>query len=61
MDHAAPETADQPLFTAAEVREFDAEDVDADKNLCRMLSLFFLYTVIMMGLSTYVTFAFLLN
>ncbi len=63
MDHshapAATETADQPLFSAAEVREFDADDVEAGKNLCKMLSLFFFYTVIVMGLSTYVTYRFL--
>lgn len=60
MDHsaapAASETADQPLFTPAEIREFDADDVEAGKNLCKMLSLFFFYTVIVMGLSTYVTY-----
>jgi len=47
---------DAPLFTAAEVREFDADDVEAGKNLCKMLSLFFFYTVIVMGLSTYITY-----
>ncbi|MEX0585029.1 MAG: hypothetical protein WD176_00190 [Pirellulales bacterium] len=65
MDHshapAAVETADGPLFSAAEIREFDADDVEAGKNLCKMLSLFFFYTVIVMGLSTYVTYAFLVN
>ena len=59
--HAAPapatETSDQPLFTAAEIREFDADDVEAGKNLCKMLSLFFFYTVIVMGLSTYITYS----
>ncbi|MBL8851501.1 MAG: hypothetical protein JNG89_17590 [Planctomycetaceae bacterium] len=57
--HAAPsaEAGDQPLFTAAEIREFDADDVEAGKNLCKMLSLFFFYTVIVMGLSTYITYS----
>ena len=63
MDHstatAAPQSADEPLFTATELREFDADDVEAGKNLCKMLSLFFFYTVIVMGLSTYVMFRFL--
>ena len=56
--HAAPttEAVDQPLFTAAELREFDADDVEAGKNLCKMLSLFFFYTVIVMGLSTIITY-----
>jgi hypothetical protein len=63
MDHshaAAPaattDASAEPLFTAAEVREFDADDVEAGRNLCKMLSLFFFYTVIVMGLSTYITY-----
>ena len=65
MDHshapAASETADQPLFTPAEIRAFDADDVEAGKNLCKMLSLFFFYTVIVMGLSTYVTYTWVMD
>jgi hypothetical protein len=48
--------ADSALFTPAEIREFDADDVEAGKNICKMLSLFFFYTVIVMGLSTLVTY-----
>lgn len=55
---AAP---DQPLFTAAEIREFDADDVEAGKNLCKMLSMFFFYTVIVMGLSTYITYSWVMS
>lgn len=68
MDHntAAPHTeahaaSDAPLFSQAELREFDADDVEAGKNLCKMLSLFFFYTVIVMGLSTYVTYVWVMN
>jgi len=43
------------LFDPQELREFDADDVEAGRNICKMLSLFFFYTVIVMGLSTYVT------
>jgi hypothetical protein len=57
-DHA---TTDAPLFSPAELREFDADDVEAGKNLCKMLSLFFFYTVIVMGLSTYVTYVWVMN
>ena len=56
---AAAETDDQPLFSAAELREFDADDVEAGKNLCKMLSLFFVYTVIAMGAMTFITYYFL--
>jgi hypothetical protein len=52
---ATTDASVEPLFSPAEVREFDAEDVEAGKNICKMLSLFFFYTVIVMGLSTYVT------
>jgi len=66
MDHdpAAPQVeahADVPLFSQAELREFDADDVEAGKNICKMLSLFFFYTVIVMGLSTYVTYSWVMN
>ena len=58
-DHAtetahAPAAA-APLFDAAELKEFDRDDVEAGRNICKMLSLFFFYTVIVMGISTYVT------
>lgn len=43
-------------FGRAEIREFSHDDVEAGKNICKMLSLFFFYTVIVMGLSTYVTY-----
>ena len=65
-DTAAPlaeahPTTDAPLFSPAELREFDADDVEAGKNICKMLSLFFFYTVIVMGLSTYVTYTWVMN
>jgi hypothetical protein len=49
--------AAEPLFSPAEMRAFDSDDVEAGKNICKMLSLFFFYTVIVMGLSTLVTYA----
>jgi hypothetical protein len=45
-----------PLFQEAELKEFDRDDVEAGRNICKMLSLFFFYTVIVMGISTLVTF-----
>ncbi|MFV0446518.1 MAG: hypothetical protein ACK5Q5_23345 [Planctomycetaceae bacterium] len=50
----APDTM-EPLFDAAELKQFDNDDVEAGRNICKMLSLFFFYTVIVMGISTYVT------
>lgn len=45
-----------PLFEEDELKEFDRDDVEAGRNICKMLSLFFFYTVIVMGLSTLVTY-----
>lgn len=63
MDHpeTAVPTAEEPLFSPAELREFDADDVEAGKNICKMLALFFFYTVIVMGISVYATYAWLLD
>ena len=38
-----------PLFEDDELEQFDADDVQAGSALCKMLSLFFLYTVIAMA------------
>ena len=52
-DQTAPETdsTDAPPFTQAEIDQFDADDVEAGRAICKMLSLFFLYTVIAMTIS----------
>jgi hypothetical protein len=56
-DHSTPAAPieDTELFTASEIKEFDKDDVEAGRNICKMLSLFFFYTVIVMGISTLVT------
>ena len=55
-DEAGAATAvAEPPFTREELRQFDADDVEAGKNLCKMLSLFFFYTVLVMGLSAFIT------
>ena len=46
---------DAPLFDPAELKQFDSDDTEAGRNICKMLSLFFFYTVIVMGISTLVT------
>jgi hypothetical protein len=38
-----------PLFEDDELKQFDADDVQAGSAICKMLSLFFLYTVIAMA------------
>lgn len=58
-DHAtfdAPSTTETELhFSSQDLKGFDADDVEAGRNICKMLSLFFFYTVIVMGLSTLTT------
>jgi len=41
----------EPLFEQDELQQFDADDVTAGKALCKMLSLFFFYTVIVMAIA----------
>lgn len=43
--------ADEPLFEEDEIRQLDQDDVVAGRSLCKMLSLFFLYTVIVMAIA----------
>lgn len=42
-------------FEHDELANFDADDVTAGRALCKMLSLFFLYTVIVMAIAGYWT------
>jgi hypothetical protein len=39
-----------PLFEDDELKQFDEDDVNAGSALCKLLSLFFLYTVIAMAI-----------
>lgn len=55
-DHdAAPEP--QPLFDRAELKQFGADDVEAGQAICKMLSLFFFYTVLAMAAMTFITYS----
>jgi hypothetical protein len=53
--HESTAVTEEPLFDDAELREFDRADVEAGRGICKMLSLFFFYTVIVMAISTIVT------
>lgn len=55
MSEAAPEPAasaesEEPLFSSADVREFEAEDVAAGRAIGKMLSILFIYTLIAMSI-----------
>ena len=53
--HAHAEAPANP-FTPAEVRQFDEEDAEAGAAIGKMLSLFFLYTVVVMAGSAIATY-----
>jgi hypothetical protein len=53
-EHA--EAEGEHLFSREDLKQFGADDVEAGKNICKMLSLFFFYTVIVMALSTFITY-----
>lgn len=60
--HAAAGDVAQPesqgsLFEADELSQFDDDDVTAGRAICKMLSWFFLYTVIAMSLVGWWTFS----
>ena len=46
---------DKPLFERSEMEFFESEDVRAGRALGKMLSLFFLYTILAMSLAAYWT------
>lgn len=43
-------------FTPVQVEQFDRDDAEAGAAIGKMLSMFFLYTVIVMSISTVVTY-----
>jgi len=50
-DETTPaDVPNRPLFEEDELEQFDADDVTAGSAICKMLSLFFLYTVIVMAI-----------
>ncbi len=50
-----------PLFADTELKEFDRDDIEAGSNICKMLSVFFFYTLIVMGMSTLITYKWVLS
>jgi hypothetical protein len=48
---------DEPLFTAIEVQQFEADDVVAGSAIGKMLSLLFLYTVLAMSFVSWWTYS----
>ncbi|MCP4173778.1 MAG: hypothetical protein GY758_23740 [Fuerstiella sp.] len=50
-------TENEPLFTATEVQQFEADDVVAGTAIGKMLSALFLYTVLAMSFVTWWTYS----
>lgn len=51
--HTVPSTTEP--FDSTDVAQFTADDTEAGQAICKMLSLFFAYTLLVMILSTLVT------
>lgn len=51
-----PAVLNNETFGLDEMKQFDADDTTAGKAIGQMLSLLFFYTVIVMALSTFVTY-----
>ena len=56
--HAHPGASEDDAvdFAREELHQFDNDDYEASSNIGKMLSIFFLYTVFVMGISAYVTY-----
>jgi hypothetical protein len=52
---AAPTETPEPLFSNADIREFESEDVAAGRIICKMLSILFIYTLIAMSIVSFWT------
>lgn len=55
-EETTPAQTEEPLFEPEELQQFDADDVQAGSAICKMLSLFFFYTVIVMAVAGYWTY-----
>ena len=55
-DSHAAANDDQNLFAAEELKQFAADDAEAGRAIGKMLSIFFFYTVIVMGISSVATY-----
>lgn len=51
-----PDRNSEPLFTSAEIRQFDADDAEAGRRIGKILATLFIYTVIAMSIVTWWTF-----
>jgi len=49
-------TQTEEVFVSEEIQRFDQDDGDFGRAICKMLSIFFFYTVIAMGGVAYWTF-----
>ena len=56
-DDGPPTGTSELHFSPEDLESFDDDDTEAGKNIGKMLSLFFLYTIVVMSLAAYWTFA----
>lgn len=61
-EHASSSSEPEVVpFSSADLKQFDADDAQAGRAIGKMLSLFFLYTVLAMSIAAYVTYSWITN
>ncbi len=55
IQHAPAPVAVEPQFDNAEIRQFEADDIQAGRAITKMLSLLFIYTLIAMSIVSWWT------
>jgi hypothetical protein len=55
--HSHESAENEALFDRDELRQFEDDDREAGTNIGKMLSILFVYTVIVMAISAYATYA----
>jgi len=55
-EHGTGTAVAEPQFSQQDLKQFDSDDTTAGRALCKMLSLFFLYTLFAMSLVAWLTF-----
>ncbi len=59
--HSTAITVSENPFDRDEIKQFEADDIETGKVIGKMLSLFFIYTIIAMALVGYLTWSKILN
>ena len=59
--HSTAITVSENPFDRDDIKQFEADDIETGKSIGKMVSLLFIYTVIVMSLAGYLTWSKILN